>query len=104
MFNKIKMWIHTKILHDADVTPVVAPAIHQEDTQSVKARVRRMFEEQKKQMNMRAKVAHGPTCESPDICTKNPCFVFQPDKIVETSIVEIPKSRRTHVSMGKYKD
>lgn len=83
---------------ESEVTPV---ATHQEDTNSVKARVRNMFQSQKQAL-AGGLIAHGPKCEDPGSCKKNPCKVFEPDKIISSEVVEIPVHRRTHVSMGNY--
>ena len=99
MINKIREWLHAHKIYDSDTFVVAAPAMHQEDTNSVKARVRRAFEAQREQINARARVAHS--CDNPLDCTKIPCFVFTPDIIRKTSTMKIPKKRRTNLSMLK---
>lgn len=99
MINKIKAWIHAHKIYDSDTPIVVIPATHQEDTNSIKSRVKRAFESQKQQMNARALIRHQ--CKEPDICTKIHCFEWEPDKIRKVSTVRIPKKRRTNLEMLK---
>jgi hypothetical protein len=101
MIRKIKDWLYARKIYGSDINTIVGPATVQEDTNTAKARVRRAFQEQRLQIDMRALVAHH--CKEPDLCSKTDCWKFVPDKIVKTSVVKIPKKRRTHVSMGNYK-
>lgn len=70
--------------------PVLSPVTSQEDTtqkETIK-RVRQAFKDQKQAMDARAMKAHDPTCEDTWTCTKSPCFIWEPDRIVATSIVK----------------
>lgn len=97
--SKIKEWLYAHKIYNSDTPIVNHPAMVQEDTSSVKARVRKAFDAQREQINARAKVAHS--CDNPIDCTKMPCFIFTPDAIKKTSIVKIPKKRRTSLDMLK---
>jgi hypothetical protein len=66
------------------VSSVDSPFVpnQQQDTRDieVKKRVREAFKEQKQQIDMMAMKQHS--CNDPMSCTKEKCFVWQPDKIV----------------------
>jgi hypothetical protein len=85
MFRKIKDWLFTKTLIHREDTAKIATPMTQEDpaVHESRKRVRKAFEQQKKQMVSRRNRPHSMKCENPDICTKANCFKQVPDKIVE---------------------
>jgi hypothetical protein len=67
----------------------------QEDTRdaAVKRSVRDQIDRQWQAMNARALKCHDPKCLDPWTCTKNPCFVYEPDKIAWMATVERAKTK-----------
>jgi hypothetical protein len=65
-------------------TPILSPNSFQEDTRdaATKKRVRKAIEEQEQQLTARALKAHSADCPDPLTCTKDPCFIYGPDKII----------------------
>lgn len=64
------------------------PMVQQDERQmeTIK-RVHKAFKDQQEQMQARAMKAHDSSCVDPVFCTKSPCFVYEPDKIVGTETV-----------------
>lgn len=56
----------------------------QEDPRTVESikRTKAAFKQQEVSMNMRALKAHAAECNDPWTCTSEPCFIREPDKIV----------------------
>lgn len=66
-------------------TIVQAPLFAMSQVQTddaIKNAVRKAFEEQRKQMSLRAMKAHSADCGDTWTCTKESCFIPIPDKIV----------------------
>lgn len=74
--------------------PIFGTGCVQEDPEvaATKKRVRKAFEDQQQQLHARSMKAHNPDCPDTWQCTKDPCFIWQPDKIVHKEVV---KSRLT---------
>lgn len=85
MLRKIKDWLFTKTLIEKEVTVRIATPTTQEDpaVHESRKRIRKVFQQQKQQMESRRNRPHGMQCKAPDICTKANCFKRVPDKIVE---------------------
>ncbi len=60
---------------------------------SIKHSVRAQIDQQWQAMNARALKCHDPKCLDPWTCTKNPCFVYEPDKIVASVAVERKRTK-----------
>jgi hypothetical protein len=76
--------------------PVLAPNAFQEDTrdQATKKRVRIAIEEQEQELMARSLKRHSADCPDPLTCTKDPCFIHGPDKIVgNKKIFKIKKDK-----------
>lgn len=70
---------YSKVIRSETISPVA-----QEDQRTMEAvqRTRKAFAEQRQQMQTRALKAHAADCPDPWTCTKSPCFVWIPDKII----------------------
>lgn len=65
-------------------SPDLSPFIYHQDTaeQGQRKRIQKVFEDQAQTMRAMATKPHSAECEDSFTCTKSPCFVFEPDKIV----------------------
>ena len=73
-----------KSMPSLDNTFIFIPNSLQEDPKSHESikRTRKAFMEQEEQMKARALKPHSYDCPDPFTCTKNPCFIYEPDKII----------------------
>lgn len=87
-------WLQDKTKSKVIQLEVFSP-VEQEDprTQESIKRTRKTFEEQQQQMQARAMKAHAADCPDPWTCKKNPCFKWEPDKIVGKPIIERVKTK-----------
>ncbi len=66
----------------------VPVGIEDEKAVEQRKRIAKAFEQQWDSLQARALVAHAAECEDPVFCEKQPCFKWEPDKIVATAPVE----------------
>lgn len=76
-------WLQSKTKYRVSSDNVFTPTL-QEDPRHQESlkRTRKTFEDQQQQMDTRAMKAHAADCPDPWTCTRNPCFKWEPDKIV----------------------
>jgi len=87
----------SKVIHSDFITTST-----QEDPRTLESikQARKSFDEQQQQMQMRALKAHSADCKDPWTCTKSPCFVRMPDKIVGEPII-VPSKRAVRLKRGR---
>ena len=91
MFCKIKSFLAVMGLKPSDIgISIKAAPIGIEDEKAVEQRKRidALFREQANHLQAKALVAHAADCDDPVFCEKQPCFKWEPDKIVDTIKVE----------------
>jgi hypothetical protein len=89
MFCKIKSFLAVMGLKPSDISiSLKAVPTGIEDVKAVEQRKRiaKAFEMQHEDLQARALVAHGADCDDPLFCGKQPCFKWEPDKIVADSL------------------
>ncbi len=89
MFCKIKSFLAVMGLRPSDIgISIKSTPIGIEDEKAVEQRKRigKAFEMQYPDLQARALVAHGADCDDPLFCSKQPCFKWEPDKIVADSL------------------
>ena len=89
MFCKIKSFLAVMGLKPSDISiSLKSVPIGIEDEKSVEQRKRiaKAFEVQHNDLQARALVAHGADCDDSLYCSKQPCFKWEPDKIVADSL------------------
>lgn len=79
---------------------IYKPVSYQEDskTAEVRKRVNKAFDQQQKQMNLRALKRHSMKCSDPLMCSNPHCWTWEPDRIVSEPYVvtrEIRKKDRS---------
>ena len=108
----LKYWIHShRLIHQDTVIGGIKSIgtnkmiIEQQDMRSINAvkNIRKAFEQQAEDIKIRSLKSHRIDCDVTN-CNSDKCFIKQPDKVVSTSIEEIPKKRSTRISMGKYEN
>lgn len=71
----------------ANYTPTnsisIPETVKEQDHRAIKERVRKAFEQQEKEMKMRAFKQHSASCPDNWTCRADPCFIIEPDKIVK---------------------
>jgi hypothetical protein len=85
-----------KFSHGIKTKDIFSP-VAQEDTRdaATRKRVAESIERQWEQLSARALKAHAADCPDPWTCKRNPCFKWEPDKIVSKPYeVEMKKSVR----------
>jgi hypothetical protein len=101
MFDWIKNLFNFKIKPTFNPTSPITPAT-QEDPRTIQSikNTRKAFEQQKTQMQRRALKSHAAECNDPWTCIADPCFRYEPDKIIsvqdasEDEIVRMYAQRR----------
>ncbi len=89
MFCKIKSFLACMGLKPTDIQITLkSEPIGIEDEKAVEQRKRiaKAFEQQHSALQARALVAHASDCDDPLFCSKQPCFKWEPDKIVADSL------------------
>lgn len=104
MIQRIKDWLFTKTLVEKETTVRIATPITQEDpaVHEARKRVRKVFKQQKQQIEARRNRPHDMQCKAPDICTKANCFKQVPDKIVEE--INVVKIEMLDLDRSKIKE
>lgn len=64
-----------------EVTP--EPTVQVDEQNAIKERIRKVFEQQDRDMKIRASKAHSPYCPDSWTCKEDPCFILEPDVIVK---------------------
>jgi homoserine acetyltransferase len=85
MLKRLKKWLRSFTISPLDSPVVMFPVdTFQEDRSlaDVGDRVSKIFDAQQEVMNMRAMKAHDPSCEDSFTCTKEVCWIWEPDKVV----------------------
>jgi hypothetical protein len=92
--NALK-WIQKKLNNQSLYRLDVFSPVAQEDTrdQATKKRVRSQIEAQQQQMQARALKRHSWDCKDPLTCTKDPCWVWEPDIIIGEPVIEAVKTK-----------
>lgn len=102
--KSFKLWLKTKSLMQQDtVVGGVKAATAQEDVRDTKAKknTNEAFDEQAQAIATMALKSHRIDCDIVS-CKSDKCFIREPDKIVLSTTVKIPKARRVNASMGRY--
>ena len=92
MFCKIKSFLAVMGLKPSDISinlKSVPMGIEDEKSVEQRKRIDAVFRDQANALQSRALVAHGADCEDPLFCAKQPCFKWEPDKIVEGSLKKV---------------
>jgi len=98
MISKIRNWLRNKrLIRSVDVSAVsVVPfvPVAQEDMRAATdvKNFNKSFDQQQKQMQAKAMVAHEPDCDV-ITCTKVSCFKWEPDKIIATRKMSSTRKR-----------
>lgn len=90
LFSKIKAYLATIGLKTSDVQiKLKGSSIVTEDESAVnlRKRIHKAFDDQQSELHGRGLVPHSAECQDPLSCVKQPCFKWEPDKIVRTFIV-----------------
>ena len=93
-------WLQHKTRYTASSAQIFSPSLQEDPrTQESIKRTRKGFEDQQQQMDARAMKPHAFDCPDPLTCTKSPCFIWKPDKIVGEPKIEKVKTKkeRSHV-------
>jgi len=77
--------------------------IKEAEDQIIRQRVREAFAQQEREMRLRSAKPHSFACEDNWTCTKNPCFIVEPDVIVGKQI-KPAKKRGRPVKIKRVKD
>ncbi len=108
MFCKIKSFLANMGLKCSDISiSLKASPIGIEDEKAVEQRKRidAAFREQEYHLQAKALVAHAADCDDPVFCDKQPCFKWEPDKIVGKSYVKrIGRPRKIIVDLEQKKE
>lgn len=89
MFCKIKSFLAVMGLKPTDIQISLKSApvgIEDEKAVEQRKRIAKAFEQQHNALQQRALVAHSSDCDDPLFCGKQPCFKWEPDKIVADSL------------------
>lgn len=97
MFRKIIDWVKSKqitVTLEDPIKPTHKTVVSDIRDQQAKKRFNKQYDAQEQQIKAMALSSHGYSCHDPSTCTKDPCFIREPDKIVATYIVDaITKER-----------
>jgi hypothetical protein len=100
MLKKIKEFLSRKRIVNQDIvfTPI-KPTMTQENP--IVTRVKEAFKQQKHEMQLRALVPHS--CDDPLNCERNPCWKFEPDKIVSDpyAVEQTPQRKKAQGRVRK---
>jgi hypothetical protein len=94
-----KHWISTyRLINQDTVVGGAKSNTVQQDVRSVNAvkGIEKAFESQHEAMTVRSMKAHGVGCDIMK-CVKDNCFVREPDRIVLSTTIKIPKRRMTRI-------
>ena len=92
MFCKIKSFLAVMGLKPSDISislKSVPTGIEDEKAVEQRKRIAKAFEVQHQDLQARALVAHGDDCDDPLFCRKQPCFKWEPDKIVAETLKKV---------------
>lgn len=106
MFEWIKDLFSFKVKPLINHTTPFTPTV-QEDPRTVQSvkNVRKAFEQQAFEIEVRARKAHAAECDDTFSCTAEPCFIREPDKIVKTETVSAESyNERRKRNMKRIKD
>jgi hypothetical protein len=98
-------WLRNKLKQRQSLVlqDVMSPTV-QEDTRMKEQskRVNKAFEQQQEAMSIRAMVRHSFDCPDPLTCTKENCWVWEPDKIVGEYIVPLKTKEKRAFDQRAY--
>lgn len=108
MFCKIKSFLACMGLKTSDISiSLKASPIGIEDEKAVEQRKRidAVFRDQEHHLQSKALMAHSIDCDDPVFCMKQPCFKWEPDKIVsEVKTIGRPKKKKIEVDLEEKKE